>query len=41
LPDGEREALLREIAASRSGFTLREMKRFEAFGAATDTAIFR
>jgi hypothetical protein len=41
LPAGEREALLGQIAASRSGFTLREMKRFEAFGAVTNTAIFR
>jgi hypothetical protein len=37
----EKEALLRRIAATKSGFTFLEMKRFEAFGASTDTAIFR
>jgi hypothetical protein len=41
LPVGEREALLRQIAATENGSTLREMKRFEAFGSTTDTAIFR
>jgi hypothetical protein len=41
LPAGERQSLLQQIAAAQSGFSLREMKRFAAFGAATDTAVFR